>query len=179
MSMEPQACIMYLHNVPHVMGQSRCSIIQLGHNNKEAQEDERPKTAWVRMIQSNRYLLKLQTDRIRLFFGMLFIPPGTRRYIEAIHAGLDRNGYERLALDIANGTEEFSALTAGMPKRAVAALTFDSLRALAPHRSYMHQLLTPYDDLKPAFDYFKGHIGYLDDKSDYGIHHQGATNLLY
>lgn len=127
------------------------------------------KQAWVQMVRHNKYLLKLHMDRIRLFFSALFIHPGVKRYIEAIHAGLDRWGYEQLAFAMASATDDFARLTHAMSRRALSDLTFDSLRALAHPGSHLHQILAPYDELRPALDYFKGHIGYLDDRSDYGI----------
>ncbi len=127
---------------------------------------------WKAMIREHKYLLRINTDRLRLFFGVSFIEPTMKRYIETIHKGMTQAEYENLSFALARQTKEYET----MFNNTRFIHDYDSLRSKiisAEHKSVDHArllaILRPFSEIKTSLEYFKDHIGYLDEKTDFGI----------
>jgi hypothetical protein len=128
---------------------------------------------WKKMVRQNRYLLKISTDRVNLFFGATFLEPNIKRYIELIHTGeiMDKETYERLAFELASSTDDFNDLMnkPGVKRKSIT--TFEKLRDLCTDWDAFDLLryLEPHSDMRARFEYFQKCIGYLDEKANFGI----------
>jgi regulator of replication initiation timing len=129
------------------------------------------KEEWKDMIRENKFLLKIDTDLIHLVFGTSYVAPKIKRYIDRICANMDKDAYERIAFSIASSMPEYQRVT-----RSITPLpsSFQELRTLCQPQASADQqrlfkVLTPYEDLEERFQYFKGAIGYIDEKSSSGL----------